>query len=163
MAKSPKKQPAALRLVVNDAAPRLCGLCDRKGKLTLTECCGNTICDDRQKYVPFSYSRDSCYRNHSNQTIYAYHQSQEHEGSWKECLRCRRDQPPEMYAWFATNEYNFEKLENPPPFKPTFCAGCKKRIVLAEGGYTRVKGKYWCEACDPQPLPPMFGSRRGGV
>ena len=41
-----------------------CGLCGKKTKLIQTECCGNWICDDADKYVMFSYARNSCYRNH---------------------------------------------------------------------------------------------------
>jgi hypothetical protein len=165
MPKSAKKTNAKLRLVTSDRLARVCGLCGRGGKLTTTECCGQTICDDLDKYVMFSYARNSCYRNHTNQTICAYHHNEEHAGSWKECQLCLRDQVPEMYAWFATNEFNFEKLENPPTFEPTLCAGCGKRIVLSEGGYTLVKGKHWCEACEPHSsrTPSGSGRRHRGV
>jgi hypothetical protein len=108
----------------------------------------------------FSYARNSCYRNHSHQTICAFHHTEGHEGDWKECSLCRQNFEPEMYAWYGTNEFNFEKLANPPSFEPTLCEGCGNRIVLAEGGYTLAKGKYWCENCDPpQPNRP----RRGGI
>ena len=73
---------------------------------------------------------------------------------------------PEMYAWYVTNEFNFEKLANPPSFEPTLCEGCGNRIVLPEGGYTLAKGKYWCERCEPSPPPrrqPLNRPRRGGV
>jgi hypothetical protein len=165
MQKTTKKANAKLRLVGNEAKDPVCGLCGRARKLTTTECCGNAICDDVDTYVTFSYARNSCYRNHSNQTICAYHHHEEHPGSWKDCAKCCKDQPPEMYAWYVTNEYNFEKLENPPPFEPTLCAGCGKRIVLSEGGYTLSKGKHWCAACDPTFQPPSkrgSGGRRGG-
>lgn len=162
MQKSAKKTNAKLRLVASERTRRVCGLCGGGGKLAATECCGNTICDDLDTYVTFSFARNSCYRNHSNQTICAYHHHEEHAGSWKECEQCRKDQPPEMYAWFVTNEYNFEKLDDPPPFEPTLCAGCGKRIVLPEGGYTLSKGKHWCEACEPpfQPSPRRGAGRR---
>ncbi len=45
------------------------------------------------------------------------------------------------------NEYNFEKLENPPKFKPTHCAKCKKIISLSEDGYSMHAGKYFCMDC----------------
>jgi hypothetical protein len=44
-----------------DGKPR-CGLCGKTKKLTKTECCGEWICDDEDKYVLFSYARNSCYR-----------------------------------------------------------------------------------------------------
>lgn len=52
-----------------------------------------------------------------------------------------------MYVWWGTNEYNFEKLPNPPSFAPTLCAGCQRRLVLPEGGYSIWKGEHWCEEC----------------
>lgn len=155
-----------MRLVANDEVQEVCGLCGRSERLTRTDCCGNLICDDEEAYVPFSYARNSCYRNHSNQTICAYHHHGGHPGNWKECSVCRREQPPEMFVWFATNEYNFEKLENPPPFEPTLCSGCGKRIVLPEGGYSLSGGTYWCSSCHPMPGPPRIPRsrrrRRGG-
>ncbi len=36
-----------------------CGLCGKTGNLIRTECCGNWICDDEDKYVIFSYARNS--------------------------------------------------------------------------------------------------------
>ena len=35
----------------------------------------------------------------------------------------------------GTNEYNFEKLENPPTFKPTYCGGCGRVIHLGTDGF----------------------------
>lgn len=49
-------------------APR-CGLCGKKGELIKTECCGQWICDDEVDYVPFSYDRNSCSRNHRCYTL----------------------------------------------------------------------------------------------
>jgi len=31
-----------------------------------------------------------------------------------------------MYVYYGTNEYNFIKLENPPRYAPTCCAGCRR-------------------------------------
>jgi hypothetical protein len=52
-----------------------------------------------------------------------------------------------MYAYYGTNEYNFEKLSNPPPFEPTLCSQCGKVIRLAEGGYSVKGGEYSCMKC----------------
>ncbi|MBU3968929.1 hypothetical protein KJ991_01805 [Patescibacteria group bacterium] len=52
-----------------------------------------------------------------------------------------------MYIWYGTNEYNFEKLPNPPKFEPTYCAGCKKIISLPNVGYGTFNGKYTCDKC----------------
>ena len=131
----------------NRTAPRVCGLCGKADRLTKTECCHHWICDDEDSYVLFSYARNSCYRNHHHQTLCAYHANEEHEGPWQDCHECRESFPMEMYVWYVTNEYNFEVLKDPPEFEPTVCAGCGKRIVLPEGGYSSFEGKYWCGRC----------------
>jgi hypothetical protein len=128
------------------ARPR-CGLCGKTGKLTKTECCDQWICDDEDQYVLFSYARNSCYRNHDRFTLCSYHYHEGHKGDWKECRKCREDFETEMYVWYGTNEYNFEKLANPPKYEPTECAECGKIIKLGEDGYSVFKGKYLCEKC----------------
>ena len=50
-----------------------------------------------------------------------------------------------MYVWYGTNEYNFEKLQNPPKFKPTLCDDCGRRISLGEDGYMVSGEKYFCQ------------------
>src|SRR5208337_2991526 len=87
-----------------------CGLCGKKGNLTRTECCGQWICDDEHKYKLFSYATNSCHRNHNRKTLCAYHFNEGHTGRWQDCAKCREDFETEMYVWYATNEFNFEKL-----------------------------------------------------
>ncbi|MDO8281846.1 MAG: hypothetical protein Q7U10_04370 [Thermodesulfovibrionia bacterium] len=53
----------------------------------------------------------------------------------------------EMYVWYGTNEYNFEKLENPPAYEPTKCSQCGIIINLGTGGYSALGDQYWCEEC----------------
>jgi hypothetical protein len=84
-----------------------------------TECCGQWICDDEDKYVLFSYERNSCYRNHRRYTLCAFHHDEEHKGNWKDCVECRNAFETEIYVFYGTNEFNFEKLENPPAYLPT--------------------------------------------
>jgi hypothetical protein len=62
-----------------------------------------------------------------------------------------------MYVWYGTNEYNFVKLENPPPYKPTKCAKCKRVIRLGEGGYSMKGGKYYCDRCTGYDLSRILG------
>ena len=52
-----------------------------------------------------------------------------------------------MYVWYGTNEFNFEKLANPPTFEPTKCARCGVEIKLSEGGYSLGPDGYECDAC----------------
>ncbi|MBV6397201.1 MAG: hypothetical protein HFACDABA_02809 [Anaerolineales bacterium] len=124
-----------------------CGLCGKTKNLTKTECCGNWICDDQHKYVLFSYAHNSCSRNHDRYTLCSHHFNEGHSSDWKTCNKCRNDFETEMYVYYGTNEYNFEKLENPPKFKPTRCAKCKKVINLGTDGYTMHMGKYYCMEC----------------
>lgn len=129
-----------------------CGLCGKTKNLTRTECCGQRICDDEHEYIMFSYARNSCSRNHRRYTLCAYHHTEEHTGDWKDCSECREDFETEMYVWYGTNEYNFEKLKNPPKYEPTRCAKCNRVISLGEDGYTMKGGAYFCERC----IPPVF-------
>ena len=125
-----------------------CGLCGKSKKPRYkTECCGNWVCGDESEYVMFSYSRDICSRNHRRFTLCASHHAEEHKGDWKTCKKCRKGFESEMYVWYGTNEYNFEKLPNPPVFKPTYCSKCGERIVLSDGGYSSLCGVYRCDNC----------------
>ncbi len=52
-----------------------------------------------------------------------------------------------MYVYYGRNEYNFEKLPNPPKYKPTHCSRCGAIIVLSEGGYSYGAEGYLCGRC----------------
>ena len=139
-----------------------CGLCGKTENLVRTECCGNWICNDEDKYVIFSYARNSCHRNHDQFTLCAGHHHLGHEGDWKTCKKCRTSFEAEMYVWYGTNEYNFEKLENPPSFKPTHCISCGVVIKLGEDGYTKSKDGYSCASCSHDEMQ-QFLSMRGSI
>lgn len=124
-----------------------CGLCGKTTNLTKTECCNQWICNDEEQYVMFSYAQNSCYRNHSRYTLCGSHYTEEHAGDWKDCEECRNGFETEMYVWYGTNEYNFEKLPNPPKYDPTKCAKCGKTINLGKDGYTMKSKKYYCMNC----------------
>ena len=131
-----------------DTQPR-CGLCGKTKNLTKTKCCNNWICNDEDKYVMFSYARNSCYRNHRRYTLCSFHHTEGHSGDWKTCPKCRKDfeDKLEMYVYNGTNEYNFEKLENPPSYEPTKCSKCGSVIVLSEGGFSSKGDDYFCMKC----------------
>lgn len=139
-------KPARNKKSTKPSGPK-CGLCKKKSNLTKTECCGQWICDDADKYVMFSYARNSCWRNHHQFTLCNNHHNEGHEGDWRNCPQCREAFETEMYVWYGTNKYNFEKLKNPPEYEPTKCSECGIVIVLSEGGYTSRGSKYWCEEC----------------
>jgi len=141
---------AGLRLVGTKRSEKSdrCGLCGKRKKLTRTECCGRPICDDESDYVMFSYARNSCSRNHRRFTLCGIHHGEGHKGAWQGCRACRKHPAElEMYVWYGTNEYNFEKLENPPAYEPTHCAGCGRVIRLGSDGYVIGPGGYRCEEC----------------
>ena len=139
----------------SSAAPR-CGLCGKRGNLTRTPCCGNWICDDEHKYVMFSHARNSCYRNHARYTLCGQHFSEEHEGDWKDCPECRDGQETEWYVYYGTNEYNFEKLPNPPEYDPTHCSECGRVIRMGRETITTTSDGYICQDCTLRRLGHIF-------
>lgn len=147
MAKQRKQLRRQAAKTSGKASARRCGLCGKTSKLTRTECCGKWICDDEHNYALFSYARNSCHRNHRRYTLCGYHAVERHAGDWKQCPKCREGFETEMYVWYGTNEYNFEKLPNPPAYKPTHCSVCRRVIILGEGGYSVCGDRYRCAAC----------------
>jgi hypothetical protein len=143
------------RLRLTNGIPK-CGLCGKTGNLTKTECCGQWICDDEDRYVMFSYARNSCHRNHRRYTLCGYHYAEGHSGHWKDCQKCRDGIETEMYVHSGTNEYNFETLENPPDYEPKKCSKCGAVIVLSEGGYSQLGEEYWCPECTASEFPTPF-------
>lgn len=124
-----------------------CGLCGKTRNLVKTGCCGNWICNDQHKYVLFSYARNSCARNHDRYTVCGFHYHEKHPGDWKDCSECRESFKTEIYVWYGTNEYNFEKLDNPPAYEPTKCSDCEKIIRLGTDGYCVLGSDVWCMRC----------------
>lgn len=133
-----------------------CGLCGNTKNLTKTECCGNWICDDEHAYQLFSYARNSCSRNHRRYTLCGFHFSEEHDGDWKDCPKCRDGCETEMYVYYGTNEHNFEVLTDPPSYEPTHCSDCGRVIVLGEGGYSTRGSSYWCDRCTAKTMGGSF-------
>jgi hypothetical protein len=142
---------------VDKSVPRCCGLCGATENLTKTECCGQWICDDEDQYVLFSYARNSCSRNHRRFTLCGHHSAEGHDGRWQDCSRCREAFETEMYVYRGTNEYNFQKLPDPPVFEPTHCTGCGKVINLSAGGYSVLGRKYTCMDCLSPELRGFLG------
>lgn len=72
----------------------------------------------------FTYAKNSCYRNHHRYTVCCNHFDKEHSGKWQNCHLCHLDfsNIPEMYVWYATNNYNFQKLAIPKILMK--CNGC---------------------------------------
>jgi hypothetical protein len=147
-----KKKPTTRKRSVRKTGAR-CGLCGKTKNLIKTDCCGNWICNDERNYVMFSYARNSCRRNHRRYTLCGYHHVERHDGDWKDCPKCRESIKTELYVWYGTNEFNFEKLPNPPEYEPTKCSDCGKVIVLSEESHSMLADKYWCGRCTAKRMP----------
>ncbi len=145
----------AFKKAARTANRRHCALCGKTENLTKTDCCDQWICDDEHTYRLFSYDLNSCHRNHRRYTLCGYHYNEQHQGRWQDCQQCRKDfqDELEMYVWYGTNEFNFEKLANPPKYEPTFCSKCGAVIVLSEGGYCSKGGEYICGRCTSIEFP----------
>lgn len=150
-----KKKLKTQKVSKTKDVPR-CGLCGSTKKLTKTECCGQWICDDEDKYVPFSYARNSCHRNHRRYTLCGFHYAEGHEGNWKDCYECRQSFETEIYVFYGTNEYNFEKLENPPAYLPTRCSECGEIISLGYDCYSQKGDQYFCEKCTQKRMENLY-------
>jgi len=150
-----KTQPRKIRqLSISSSRPR-CGLCGKTENLTKTECCDQWICDDEDQYRLFSFAQNSCSRNHRRYTLCGFHFAEGHPGDWKECPQCGDAFETEMYVSHGTNEYNFEKLENPPEYEPTKCGQCGKVISLGKEGYSQGPEGYLCERCTAKKFPDL--------
>lgn len=132
-----------------------CGLCGAIKDLARTDCCGQWICDDESQYKLFSYAHNSCSRNHRRYTLCGNHDAERHEGKWQECAPCREGIDTEMYVYYGTNAYNFEKLSNPPTFEPARCAKCKKIIGLGKNPYSVTRDGYYCKRCAGELIKSM--------
>jgi hypothetical protein len=151
-AKTTPRKPRSSSSRSAGARPK-CGLCGKTSRLTRTECCGQWICDDENKYRLFSYATNSCHRNHRRYTLCGYHFENGHDGAWQSCQTCRAGIDAEMYGYYGTNEFNFERLEKVPEFEPKRCAECNAIILLAEGGYSMSGGGYYCPECTTKRIP----------
>lgn len=141
-----------------------CGLCGKTKNLAKTDCCGQWICNDEDNYILFSYARNSCSRNHRRMTLCAFHHGAGHTGHWKDCKKCRKSFQTEIYVWYGTNEYNFERLENPPHYEPTLCDRCGGVIKLGTDGHSVGPRGTLCERCtdmdDRYDVPPARKLKR---
>ena len=135
---------------------RRCGLCGNTENLVKTECCDNWICDDEDQYVMFSFAQNSCMRNHRRYTLCGNHYMEDHAGKWQDCEACKNDVETEMYVYYGTNEFNFEKLKNPPAYKPTYCHDCNRVIRLGYEGYSVGADGYLCEKCSNKQFGDPF-------
>jgi hypothetical protein len=132
MSKSKPAKPTRRKAASIKPDASRCRLCGKRGRLIRTECCGQWICDDEHKYVLFSYARNSCHRNHRRYTLCAYHHNERHAGTWQACPKCRADFLTEIYVWYGTNEYNFEKLVNPPDMRQRRALDVGRSSALAK-------------------------------
>ncbi|TRM61355.1 hypothetical protein BD626DRAFT_406006 [Schizophyllum amplum] len=138
-----------------------CGLCGKdNGPLRRTECCNRTICDDYGKYTPFSYSANSCSRNHDRYSRCCYHYKQKHPGDDPlKCVTCSEDHDPENVTWYLTNNFNFQEdilRARPPSFTPMHCTKCGKQVKQNADHISLGRSGAQCERCaeNMAPVPP---------
>ena len=141
-----RQSTTSLSEQTRDTRPR-CGLCGKTRRLTRTECCDQWVCDDEDRYVLFSYAQNSCSRNHRRYTLCGSHYAEQHRGKWQSCKACRSSFETEMYVYYGTNDYNFEKLVDVPTYKPTRCARCDAIIKLAEDYHVETTDGCFCGLC----------------
>lgn len=124
-----------------------CTLCNRSQYILKTQCCKNWICDDYEDYKTFSLKKKSCLVNHYRFTICGYHYNNSHSGHWQVCDKCQKSLETEIYVWYGTNQFNFEKLKIIPAYTSKKCIKCQRIIHLAVEPYTVLEGKYTCFHC----------------
>ena len=89
--------------------------CSKTGKLRKTQCCGNWVCDDHDKYVPFSYAQKQLQPGIMTTIPSAGIITMKGmEATGKTARNAATYFETEMYVWYGTNDYNFEKLETRP-------------------------------------------------
>lgn len=72
-----------------------CGLCGSTNKrLEVTECCGETLCNNEEEYVLMSYSRDFRSRSHGRYTMCGFHFNEGFARDWRECTQCQKVERP---------------------------------------------------------------------
>ncbi len=128
----------------------ICGLCRKKKQLFKTLCCGRKLCAGEAGERVTLVSKRTCLDRHRRYTLCSFHSAEKHKGNWKGCKDCRDSFETEIYVWFGTNEYNFEKLENPPKYEPTKCRECGGVIKLRADSYSTGDEGHMCEKCMDQ-------------
>lgn len=128
-----------------------CGVCGKSdGPLTITECCGNLICDNEDEYVMFSYSRQFCARSHRRYTTCGAHSSEGHSGDWRNCEDCNKGRGKSK-SWYSTNGYNFtpglEKYYPKGQYITEACSTCNKRIATGFEGHGFSATGVVCMGC----------------
>ena len=127
-----------------------CPLCKKVRPLTATDCCKRPICDPMFGVSGPFVPKGSCWVRHARFTLCGSHHAEGHQGEWNTCKKCLKSFETEMYVYYGTNKYNFEKLENPPSYEPTLCGTCGGVIVLSRGGFSlHPDGSFHHGGCDP--------------
>lgn len=142
-ASSRKKSAAGLRK--GRGSGERCAVCGKANRpLKRSECCDQPLCLLGDVFV----SKQCCWARHGRYTLCNHHFNEGHAGEWKTCRSCRTDFETEMYVWYGTNEFNVEKLEDPPAYQPKKCARCGVAIALSRDAYSQnPDGTYHCAAC----------------
>ncbi|KAI5833544.1 hypothetical protein K523DRAFT_295627 [Schizophyllum commune Tattone D] len=138
-----------------------CGLCGKEnGPLRRTECCNRTICDDYENYTMFTFSANSCSRNHDRYTRCCYHFNEGHPGSDPlQCSKCSTSHDAEKEAWYMTNNYNFQEdilRAKPAPFAPKHCTECGKQVKQNAEAVSYGPSGLQCGRCTENMVPSVL-------
>jgi hypothetical protein len=134
-------------------ASTYCGLCGKQEPLRRTDCCNRTVCDDFDNYVPFSYTKTSCARNHSRYTICSTHKTEhpDENCNWRQCVKCKEDSGEvENFVGSGSSNFNFveDQWDDAPTFEPTYCFACRRLVKLNSEGHARIPNKgIQCQSC----------------
>jgi MYND finger len=136
-----------------------CGLCSKTGPLIRTECCDRPVCDDEHLYVPFTFGRVSCARNHSRYTVCHNHMVEHPQEMchWQDCRKCRNEMGLEAYVGQGTSNCNFPEdyWEDVPAFAPSRCTKCGMIVKINGGGYSTGRKGIDCTDCTTRLLGPQ--------
>lgn len=129
-----------------------CFLCHANSSevdITYTECCNLPICNNSHEYEPFSYSRDFCQRSHDSYTACATHMHEGHNGDWRDCAECNKEQDGGR-SFRATNGFCatpcLEKFIAQGSMITFGCdgQGCKNRMIPGHSGFCSKNGSVYC-------------------
>ena len=70
----------------------------------------------------FSYAPNGCFWNHRRNALRGYHHVEGHAGHGKDCPESREKFETEIYVYYGTDEYTFEKKA--PRRRPKVRARC---------------------------------------
>ena len=84
------------------------------------------------------------------------HYYSKHKGKWQECKQCKDEYSIENYVYFATNDFNFEKLPNAPKITIR-CVNCEFESNTMEDFAFETSEGFYCtkSKCQKKATAPL--------